>query len=380
MSLVLGIVTILTFTFGFAVPMTMEAGREERVREQLMRVKRALIGEPSTVRPGSVNLDRFGYVGDMGSFPSSLADLAGIGSQTAYGVTPVIELGSGWRGPYIATAPLDFLEDPWGNALVFDTTPGTSAYTDSAVVASIRSIGRDQQSGTGDDEFIEIYEGEARSDLFGYIRDTTGNTIAGVVVTLHYPTDGTLTTATDTTDADGRYAFPDIPHGERVLEVEPNLSYRPDTAFTSGAALNDIRLTIENQAEDATSITSFTLTFTSSPPAYYTQVLINGNSVYNDSSNRLGTAVAVPAFSAINVAGTGVQREPFHVVASSLAFQIPEIGVDTVGVGGTLEIELLDFRDATSGGGAGNVNMTGVTFEIAFSDGSTTLFTTRQEP
>ena len=378
-ALSLAVIAVLTFSFGFAVPATMEENRSNQAKEQIQRVKRALIGEPLRVRRGQRNVNRFGYFGDMGNFPAALADLVEIDTQAGYAVTAIIQLGSGWRGPYIATDPFDFLEDPWGNALEFDTSETTSASTGSTVIATIRSIGPDSTSGTSDDEVIEIYEGEASSDLFGYIRGPSGRTIPGVDVTISYPSAGAITTDTMTTDADGFYTFGVIPHGERVIELDPTLSFQADTAFSDGNALDDIEFFIENIGENDTTVTSFTLTYSSSPQAYFEQVTIDGSQVFNSTTPR-GASGDVITFTSELVTGTGVTQAPTHIVVSSMFFQVPEITISSVGTGGTLEIHIDGFSDAATGGGAPPVDMTGVTFEIEFSDGSTTLFTAKQMP
>ena len=244
-TLALAVVAVLAFSFGFMVPVTMEQGRENAAKDQIMRVKRALIGEPSQVRRGRENLSRFGYLGDMGSFPAALSDLVEIGTQPEFAVTALTELGLGWRGPYIATDPLDFLEDPWGEPIELDTTEKTSASTGSTVIATIRSKGPDLVSGNADDHVVEIYEGEASSNLFGYIRDTSGNTITGVTVMISYPTAGAIATLSDVTDVEGLYEFGFIPHGERVIELLPKLNYQKDTAFSTTAQLSDVEFVIE---------------------------------------------------------------------------------------------------------------------------------------
>ncbi len=378
-TLALAVVTVLAFSFGFMVPVMMDENRENSAKDQIMRVKEALVGQPSQVRLGRENLSRFGYIGDMGGFPAALSDLVEIGTQPEYSVTSIVELGLGWRGPYIATDPLGFLEDPWGRPIEFDTTQKTSASTGSTVLATIRSTGPDGVSGNTDDSVVEIYEGEVSANMFGYVRDTSGNTIPGVTVMISYPTAGTVATVSDVTDVEGLYEFGLIPHGERVIELFPKLSFQKDTAFTDGSFLADVVFTVENLGKDSTTVSSFTLTYSSSPQAYFEQVEINDVQVFNQTNPRGGSGDLI-TFASEVVTGTNVIQEPFHVVVSSLTFQVPEIGVDTVGSGGTLKIELLDFRDAATGGGASRVNMTGVTFQIVFSDGSTTVFTPKQMP
>ncbi len=87
-ALSLAVIAVLAFSFGFAVPMTMEENRSKLAKEQITRVKQALIGEPSTVRTGQENVTRFGYMADMGGFPSALVDLVEIGTQAEYACSP----------------------------------------------------------------------------------------------------------------------------------------------------------------------------------------------------------------------------------------------------------------------------------------------------
>ncbi len=50
---------------------------------------------------------------------------------------------------------------------------------------------------------------------------------------------------------------------------------------------------------------------------------------------------------------------------------VPDAVLGTVGTGGTMKIEINDFEEI---GTNNNVDMTGVTFTLEFSDGSKTLF------
>ena len=271
--------------------------------------------------------------------------------------------------------------DPWGNAFVYSTTPGTSTFTGAPIVASIRSMGPDGTSSTSDDIVAEIHESEAFSRVFGYVRRGS-LLVAGVDVKLSYPSAGAVATTTVTTDSGGFFEFSNVPHGDRVFEIMPKLAYQNDTAIVSGAAADDVQFKVENLGKDATAIALFVLTYSSSPPAYFRTARINGNIVFNSTGGgaNKGSGDPVPFPFAIQiVSGTGVTQEPLHALVLFKDFNIPDLTVSSVGTGGVLTIDLENFDDAPSGNGAA-VDMTGVTFRADFNDGSVTFFTAQAAP
>src|SRR5207249_10834693 len=138
------------------------------------------------------------------------------------------------------------------------------------------SKGPDGVLGTGDDTLVEIYKADAFSQVLGYVKDPTGATMAGVGVTLSIPTAGVIQNLSTTTDTAGLYSFSDVPQGERVLELSPKLAYIPNTALVSGNSFQNVAFQVQNLGKDPTSITSMTLTYTTSPVAQFSSVLING--------------------------------------------------------------------------------------------------------
>ena len=56
----------------------------------------------------------------------------------------------------------------------------------------------------------------------------------------------------------------------------------------------------------------------------------------------------------------------------------PDVKISSIAAGGSLTIELNDFKDAPTGG-ATAVDMTGVPFEVAFDDESVVAFILRRE-
>jgi hypothetical protein len=378
LAVVLSITVILASSFGLMVYDSVQTDRRDAVLIQLDLIKKGIVGEGRTLAPGETDVLRFGYIGDMGTLPATLSNLVDIGTQPAYTVDEILQAGAGWRGPYVPTAAAAVTTDPWGNGLVWTVAAGTSATTGAGTMATLRSKGPDGVASNSDDAVVEIYRSDVLTRTIGYVKDVSGVTVAGVVVKASYATSGTLTTVSTTTDNDGLYEFYDVPRGTRAIQLESKLTFQKDTAYTTGAAWNNVQFTIENLNRSATNVTSFTLTYTSSPQAYYREVIINGTQVRNSTSPRAGTGTTV-TFSSTAAGGTGVIQEPLRVQLQGEVMQVPDVLVGAIGTGGTLEIELNDFADVSTGNGT-NVEMTGVTFSIVFSDGSQTLFTPRRFP
>ena len=374
--LALTVVTLMALAIGVSVGPSVDNAREEAVLDQLKRIKNGLVGDVRIMAPGQINLTAFGYVGGMGSLPASLDDLLAPDTQPLFSIDSTLQIGAGWMGPYIPSAPTDLTIDPWGNPIVLEVADGTSADTGAPRVALVRSLGPDGQNGTSDDYIVEIYEREAFSRVIGYVKDDFGTTVSGIDVDLSYPASGAVTTASTTTDSEGFFEFLDVPHGNAVLETEPKLIYQQDTALTTDSTFSNVEFFVENVARDSTAVTSFTLTYTSSPQAYFKEAWVDSVKIFDSDSPRGASGTPV-TFSSETVNGTGVTQEPVRLQISGLIAQLPDTVIGTVGTGGTLKIELIDFQDVASSSG-NTVEMTGVTFQLEFSDGSETLFTPKR--
>lgn len=92
-----------------------EGSRVTATREELHRLKLAVIGNPSAVSAG-VYTDR-GFEGDVGFAPERLEDLA-MKPDTVALFNKFTRLG--WNGPYIDSSGGDYLSDAWGAAYVYD--------------------------------------------------------------------------------------------------------------------------------------------------------------------------------------------------------------------------------------------------------------------
>jgi hypothetical protein len=377
-AVVLMIVGIAASALGTGLYSVTENARREAVLSQLDRVKKGLVGESRIIPPGEKDLRRYGFIGDMGVLPpsASLSPLITIGTYPGYSIDSDLQMGTGWRGPYEPVSPSDVSIDPWGRGIVYTVAAGTSSFTGAPIVATVRSLGPDGVQGNpGDDAILEIYKADAFSKVMGYVKDPLAATVAGIQVTLFTPINGVIQSFTSTTDDNGLYSFDDVPQGERVLQLTPKLSFVRDTALTSGTNLNDVEFTVENLGKDSTTVSTMKLTFTTSPAADFTSVLVNGASVFTGTAASGGT---VTFSSSKTATGTGVLQEPIHFFeASGLIMLVPDAVIGTIGTGGTLKIQVQNFEQV---GTNTDVDMTGVTFLAEFSDGSKTLLTTKRTP
>lgn len=152
----------------------------------------------------------------------------------------------------------------------------------------------------------------------------------------------------------------------------PKLSYVRGTGFATGAAKNNIEFVIENLSKDTINNVSWIkLTWTTDPQTDFKELWVAGVKIYDGTATSTTTYNFLPNLQPQSITGTGVVQEPFRVDINGLVFQVPDAVIGTVGTGGTLKIEMKDFEES---GNNTNVDMTGVTFTVEFSDGSKTLF------
>jgi prepilin-type N-terminal cleavage/methylation domain-containing protein len=113
---------------------SLRAAQIEKSRVRMDTLLRAMLGDPAH--------GDFGYLGDMGVLPASLADLNDPAGKPAFAVDASDGVGYGWAGPYVPAlaAPGAALVDAWSTALQYD---GASAL--------LRSAGPDRQFATVDD-------------------------------------------------------------------------------------------------------------------------------------------------------------------------------------------------------------------------------------
>lgn len=190
----------------------LQRGRFEQTRQKLDRLATAIVGNPDYVVAGQ-RAD-FGYVGDMGSLPSSLADLA-----VAPPITP--PESSKWRGPYIkaafAQSPDAYRIDAWGDSIVYNRdSMFVRSYGGAGLVDPTRWITR---------SFGVTQRAALRNEVRGLVFDQRGNPPAAdtvrlrLAVSLEYARNGRTARDSVQPGPDGSFQFLDIPQGIRMLRA-----------------------------------------------------------------------------------------------------------------------------------------------------------------
>ncbi len=133
---VLALLGILVGVTAPLVSQSLKAEAESETIERMKAIHKAIVGDPA--------LGDFGFLGDIGDFPSALSDLVSKPvSLSAFSTSNTNNVGYGWRGPYLDLESED-LEDGWGNALQYSTADGLPE-------GQIKSAGPDKTFGTSDD-------------------------------------------------------------------------------------------------------------------------------------------------------------------------------------------------------------------------------------
>jgi hypothetical protein len=343
----------------------------------LQQLRRAITGDALIV--SNEGRTSFGYLGDMGNVPATLQDLWVKGSQPAFTFNTTKKAGAGWNGPYVDVMPAEFAsvmtQDGWGNSLSYINTPFFDSSFGAIVFAKLVSAGPDYTAGNSDDLILNFFQSEALSRVQGFVRDTEGTAVSGVGLTLNYPDNGALATQTATSSAAGFYSFTDIPFGNRSITVQPQLVLAPGTTVVSGTGNRDLSFTVRNYSSASVQVASLSVAYTNSPNAWFTQVIVGPTTVYNSTSPRFGTGDSV-SFTAQDVNGTGTPEESIPIRLQSSITDVDDLVIGKIGAGGSLVIQLKEFRDAETGGGGNNVDVTGVHFEVTLRNGSNAVIGT----
>ncbi len=338
--------------------------------DRLADLQRAVSGDPVIVVDETRTA--FGYVGDMGNLPATLTDLWIKDTQPAFTFDTTKKTGAGWNGPYVTLETIEALaalmKDGWGNGLSYSNSPFTDATFGAGAKGKLASLGPDFSLGNGDDITVNFFNSEVVSRVQGFVRDNKGNVVPGMDITLNYAQNGVLTSSTATTDSLGYYFFADIPFGNRSLTVEPRLVLAAGTAVVKGGNNDDVEFFVKNFASEDITITSMTFDYSIDPPAYFNRLRVDGSTVYNSSNPRLGTGDTVN-FSGKTAKGRGTVEESLPIRLQSPITDVADIQIGKIGKGSSMKIQMQNFVDTQTGGGTA-VDMSGVIFEITFSDGS----------
>jgi general secretion pathway protein G len=134
---VLVAIALISLVAGALAPLgirSLRASQLDKTRARMDTLLAAIAGDPAR--------GDFGYLGDMGSLPASLADLNDGTGKPAFAVNAIDGVGYGWAGPYAPTiAPAGAaIVDAWSVAVQYN-----------GAAAQLRSAGPDHQFASADD-------------------------------------------------------------------------------------------------------------------------------------------------------------------------------------------------------------------------------------
>ena len=193
------IIGILTTVAMRSLEGSVERSRFQETQEEMDQLITAITGNPDLYANGMRS--DFGYVGDIGTVPSSLDDLVtnpGLGT---------------WNGPYVtgqfAQDTQGFKKDAWGNTYTF-----TSGITIASTGGGSTPMTRSAASAVSD------LTGNAVS---GTVTDAAGNppgdSSVAISVTITYPDGaGSTTTATVSPGSGGAFTLSGIPIGNHRID------------------------------------------------------------------------------------------------------------------------------------------------------------------
>ncbi|MEW5925036.1 MAG: prepilin-type N-terminal cleavage/methylation domain-containing protein [Candidatus Zixiibacteriota bacterium] len=344
---------------------SIETGRMESTRTEMQALSDAIVGNSELMSNGS-RID-FGYVGDVGSLPPDLDALSAAPSGYAT-----------WNGPYISSnfveATDDFKKDGWGIEY---------AYNGGLTITSTGSGSNITRQLAGD--ITDLTSNSIRGTILDVESIPPGTHSTDLDVIIEYPDgSGSLTTQTINPSPSGNYVLTGLPIGNHTVTavytttndtvlsyvtVPPRSSVINNIRFgyplwaggggsgggsgveyVTGSAVatgggHDVEFDITNNSGSSITIDWLEAEYTHSPTAYYERVRWDNASVVFQSNPRLASG---------DRANFGSSK--------------------TLTDGSTITVKLQDFNTAQSGGGS-PANMSGTTFTITFSDGSSISFT-----
>ena len=215
---------------------TLERGRAQTTVSKLNQLVTVIVGDPDYIVAGQ-RAD-FGFVGDEGRVPDSLAELV---------VRPPGD--SVWRGPYVRStfnqSSSGFQTDGWGQTIVY----GRQAYGsyDSLFVRSYGGRGVADPSRWQTVHSPYTYDALTNNTVDGLVVDVRGKSpaevsdtfrrsaiISNLKVTLYWPKDGKLDSLDQPGAAAPKFTFPGIPQGtHRIVATYVNFNHLMRGTFTA---------------------------------------------------------------------------------------------------------------------------------------------------
>lgn len=363
------VIVIIGILAGIAVQSLNKSDESRRFDEtmaEMDNIARAIAGDERLITNGSRT--DFGYVGDVGSLPSSLDNLTT--NPGSY---------STWRGPYISNSfdenVEDFKRDAWNNTYIYTGGTSISSPADRDPITK-------QFAGS---------VGELTSNTIkGIIRDKSGfppgDNASNIEIAIFFPDgSGSMTVSTTSPSRSGEFSFDNqVPIGihliraidtnvndtaSKYIAINPGsttlaelrmpsdlwgsaggsgasgyLEYVSGSAEVFGPGSRNMRFDIKNGRAGAVTIVSAKLIYDIVPGAYYQKVTWDRQLVYDN--QRLSSG-------------------------DDALFS----GQETVDPEQVLTVTFENFRDEPVSGGS-FVNVTGINFEVIFSNGDTISFST----
>ena len=198
---VIAVIGILAAAIAPSLIQQIMDGRVEATRTEVQAIAQAIAGNPAQ--------NQFGFAGDIGRVPSTLAELASPGGLPAFTTTTQRNIGMGWRGPYInsGTSVTDYLTDAFGRAYMLSS-------------GQVRSAGPDGVANNADDILSPPSPPDVTGEVTVTIKTTAGAKTfvdpSGYRVDLYYPSNGAEASLTD---ASAPFSFNNVPMGARAVRV-----------------------------------------------------------------------------------------------------------------------------------------------------------------
>lgn len=217
--MVLMLMSILTTVAVTNISESNDETRFEETVEEMLLIRDAMVGNPS-IKTRGVRSD-FGYVGDVGSIPSAIADLTTMpGGHTAWTSDNANRINHGWNGPYFkgSLAGADYTRDAWGNAYVY------SPLANPPTLVSLGADGAAGGTGLNQDITLQIPANQRTATVNGFITSGgAGNpqNVAATVTLYHPDGTGALTTTTDNVIVgdQGYFSINNVPVGVRSATI-----------------------------------------------------------------------------------------------------------------------------------------------------------------
>ncbi|MCI0545525.1 MAG: type II secretion system protein GspG [Actinobacteria bacterium] len=376
------ILAVMVVLIALLVPSTVQilsGARRNVTLDEMENLEKAMIGDPSLKTSGVRS--GFGYLGDMGNLPATLDDLVTQGAQPAYAFNSSKGVGAGWRGPYVTLGPgsdaASHRVDAFGNDYTYSNTDYVNGQGQT-VDAKVVSLGADGVAGgTGNDEDVtlETLRAETTATVTGYGFGLDGTPLGVATVTMNFPANGTLTSATTATDSAGFYQFTNIPFGIRSVSFNPGLLLVPGSVRT-GSSTNNVEFRVANFTTSAITVSDFTATFTPVGGAGFlrSNILWNSATVWSCAGgNPMGSGETVNVNPDQSVAADANPTPPQRVGIDASNVQVPDIKI--LGSGTEARIELIGFRTTDGSCAAGTArNMSGATFsDVTLRDASSNI-------